>query len=95
MCWQIADNRIRLGVANPDLGFLDADVPPPTFRFISQNENQYLPSRPRSVQIVLRGNWRTLAPARDVTIISKSKKQSTLRFNCLHGRSVQTELVRD
>jgi len=95
MCWQIADNRIRLGVANPDLGFLDADAPPPPFRFVSQNENQYLPSRSRPVQIALRGNWRTLTPTRDVTIISTGKRQSILRFNCLHGISVQTELVRD
>ena len=95
MCRQMPDNRIRLGVANPDLGFLDTDAPLPTFRFISQNENQYLPSRPLPVQIVLRGDWRTLAPARDVTIISTSNGQSILRFNCLHGMSVQTELVGD
>jgi chondroitin-sulfate-ABC endolyase/exolyase len=95
MCRQVAENRIRLGVANPDLGLLDTAKPPPTFRFISQNENQYLPSRPRPVQITLRGNWHTLTPARDVTIISTGKRQSTLRFDCLHGMSVQTELVRD
>jgi len=95
MCRQVAENRIRLGVANPDLGLLDTAESPPTFRFISKNKNQYLPSRPRPVQIALRGNWRTLAPARDVTIISTGKRQSTLRFNCLHGMSVQTELVRD
>lgn len=95
MCRQLTDNRIRLGVANPDLGFLDPDAPPPPFRFVSQNENEYLPSQPRPVQIVLRGHWRALAPARDVTIISTSNGQSILRFNCLHGMSIQTELVRD
>ena len=95
MCRQLADDRIRIGVANPDLGLLDPEAPPPTFRSISQNENQYLPSQPRPVQIVLRENWRLLAPTEGVTLSATKDRQTTIRFNGLHGMSVQFELVRD
>jgi len=92
MCRQLTDNRIRLGVADPDLGLLESDAPPPTFRFISRDENQYLPSQPRPVQIVLRGNWRLLTLEENVTVKSMSN-QTALRFNGRHGMSVQAELV--
>lgn len=95
MCRQSPDNRIHIGVTNPDLGLLDADAPTPTFRFISQDQNQYLPSRPRPVTIVLRGNWDLLAPTDDVTIVATGGQQTTIRFDGLHGMSLQAEFVRN
>ena len=95
MCRRLTDHQIRLGVTNPDLGLLDPDAPPPTFRFIAENDNQYLPSRPRPVQIVLRGNWRPLTPTEDVTILSTDNQLTTARFDGLHGMSVQADLDRD
>jgi len=95
MCSQLSPSHIRLGVANPDLGFLDPDAPAPPYRFVSQNKNQYLPSRPRPVRIVIHGHWRGPALGKDVSIVSTGSGQTTLRFNCLHGMSIQAEFVRE
>ena len=75
------------------VGLLEPDAPLPTFRFISKGQNPYLPSQPRPVQIVLRGNWRLLAPEENVTVKSTSN-QTALRFDGRRGMSVQAELVR-
>jgi chondroitin-sulfate-ABC endolyase/exolyase len=92
MCRQRANGRISLGVTNPDLGLLEPDTPPPTYRFISENANQYLASRPRPVDIVLRGSWRCVSGER-VTLVSKEDRATKLRFDCLHGMSARAELV--
>jgi chondroitin-sulfate-ABC endolyase/exolyase len=94
MCRHESGTHIRLGVANPDLGLLPPESPPPTFRFIAKNENQYLPCQPRPVQVVLRGRWLPLEPTAGVTVVSTNNEQTTLRFNCLHGISVRVELAR-
>jgi hypothetical protein len=94
MSQQKSDSRIRVGVTNPDLGLLPADAPTPTFNFISQNENQYLPSQRRPVQVVLKGAWRLATPAKDARVISTVDQKTTIEFNGLHGMSVQAELVR-
>ncbi len=94
-CRRLSEHRIQLGVVNPDLGLVDPKAPVPTFRFVARNENQYLPSRPRSVHLELRGNWRPAVSTEDVTIISASRDRTTVRFTSLDGMSVQTELLRN
>lgn len=95
MCREMADQCVQLGVVNPDLGFLPPDAPTPEFRFASDNENQYLPSQERPVQLVLHGHWRLLSPADTVEIISTDDRQTILRFNCRHGMPGRVLLTRD
>jgi hypothetical protein len=94
MCQRLSEDRIRLGVTNPDLGLLPSDAPTPDFRFISQNENQYLPSRPRSVDIVLRGSWQFPVATEGGAILATSGRQTTIRCTGVHGMTVRVELVR-
>jgi len=95
MCRQLGGRRVRVGVTNPDLGLLAPDAPPPTFKFIAKNENQYRPSQPRSVDVVLRGRWRMSAAAEGVTVVASAKPETTLRVTTRHGKAVQVELIED
>lgn len=95
MCRRLSNHRIRLGVTQPDLGFLPPDAPAPDFRFIARNENQYLPSRPRPVDVVLKGRWRIHGMKKGLEIISTDRGQTTIRFHCIHGMAVQAHLERD
>jgi len=95
ICRQLTGGQIQIGVSNPDLGLLDPDAPTPTFDFISRDMNQYSPSRPRPVLVTLTGNRNLIAPAKNVTITSQDNRKTVLRFNCLHGMSVQARLDTD
>ena len=84
-----------LSVANPDLGFLPPDAPTPSFNFINEGENQYLPSQPRPVEITLNGKWKLKVPVVKVSVVSSAEEQTILRFNCIHGMDVRAELVQE
>ena len=86
---------LRLGVVNPDLGLLPPDAKPPTFRFIAANENQYLPSQPRAVDVALNGRWRLQAPQQRVAVVSQGPEKTVFRFDCLHGMGVRVGLIAD
>ena len=94
MCRETSDAQIRLGVANPDLGLLPSDSPAPDYRWVSRDENQYLPSQTRPVRITLRGNWRLAGLHEKVSLIEVNDEQSVLRFDCIDGESIQVELER-
>ena len=86
---------LLLGVANPDLGLLPPDAEPPTFRFIGTDDNQYLPSQPRPVEVALSGRWRLAEPHERVTAVGRGAGRTTLRFDCLHGMGIRVGLVAD
>jgi len=86
---------LRLGMANPDLGLLPPDSEPPTFRFIAANENQYLPSQPRPVEVVLNGRWRLRVPQEKVAPVSQSPDRTVLRFDSIRGMGICAGLVPD
>ena len=90
-----SDESTLLSVANPDLGFLPPDAETPTFNFINEGENQYLPSQPRPVEITLNGAWKPTVPNEKVEVVSTSGNSTVLRFDCIHGMDIRVELVRE
>jgi len=86
---------LQLGVANPDLGLLPPDVEPPTFRFVGTADNQYLPSQPRPVEVVLKGRWRLCEPDEGVAPAPQDADRTALRFSCLHGMGIRVRLMRE
>jgi hypothetical protein len=93
MCRQSTSDRIQLGAANPDLGLLPAGAPPPSFRYISENEHQYSPSQARPVQLELRGSWKLASPIEDIEILARNNQRTIVHFNGIHGMAVRGELV--
>jgi len=90
-----SDKALHLGLANPDLGFLPRHAKPPTFRFINESKNQYLPSQPRPVEITLNGKWVLNRPVDKVTVVSRKKNSTVLRFDCMHGMDIRIKLVKE
>jgi chondroitin-sulfate-ABC endolyase/exolyase len=93
MCHQLAEDRIQLGVVNPDIGLLPPNASAPTFKSIA--EDPYRPSQPRTVEIALRGAWHPADIHEDVVVVSRSQEQTVVRFKTLHGMSVQAEFLRN
>jgi chondroitin-sulfate-ABC endolyase/exolyase len=89
------EGELSLSLANPDLGFLPREAETPTFRFLTEEMNQYLPSQPRPVDIVLKGKWRLKAPSEKVAVTSTPGMDTVLRFSCIHGMDVMAELIRE
>ena len=85
---------LRVGVVNPDLGLLPPHAEPPTFKFIGDGDNQYLPSRPRPVDVVLHGRWKLRESHGKVTLASRGTDKTALHFNCIHGMGIRVLLSR-
>jgi len=88
------DGQLRLGLANPDLSFLPRDAETPTFGFINEGGNQYLPSQPRPVEITLNGMWNLKNTDSKVAVVSQTETNIVLRFDCIHGMDVRIGLIR-
>ena len=88
-------DEVHLSLANPDLGFLPHDAEMPTFNYINEGENQYLPSQLRPVEISLAGKWKLKSPSEQVTVLASREGQTLLQFNCIHGVDVRVELVQE
>jgi len=86
---------MELAVANPDLGLLSKDAATPTFKYIAENDNQYLPAQSRPVEITLNGKWRLQGAPEKVETVSKKKGKTVLRFDCLHGMDIRVKLVKE
>ncbi len=91
---QKTSGGMHLGVANPDLNFVDRDFEV-EYGFINEGENQYLPSRPQPVEVVLNGKWGLKLPTQKVSVVSKSDTMTTLRFGCIHGMDIRVELIKE
>jgi len=85
--------NLLLGVANPDLNLVDRDVIA-DFKFINHAGNQYLPSRPKPVDVTVKGQWKLVKPSEKVKVIFCGEEKTVLKFNCIHGMDIRVELVR-
>jgi len=90
-----AQDELSVSLANPDLGFLPRDAEIPTFRFLTEALNQYLPSQPRPVELTLSGRWRLKLPSDSAEVTSRGEADTTLRFDCMHGMEIRVQLVRE
>lgn len=92
---KIDGGAMQLSVANPDLGLLPEDAEPPTFRFISRDQNLYLPSQLRPVELTLHGQWKLQQPNEQVEVVSSGSSGTVLRFACLDGMDIQVGLIKE
>jgi hypothetical protein len=90
-----SESSLCIGLANPDLGLVDReDIPGIDFKFISRGLRAFSASRPRPVELTLKGAWELRKPTPNVSVLSRNPHHTTLRFACLHGLDIRVALAR-
>jgi len=85
-------DQLTICVTNPELGWTNETI---SFNAIKTRALWYAPSTLQPVHLTLHGQWQVSEPNEAVSVVSQEGNQTVIRFNCLDGATIQTQLKRD
>lgn len=83
--------QCKIAVSNPDMNRIEGHV---DYNKASDIKNGFAKSKPAPVVVTIKGKWVLKQDRKDVHILSFDGMNTTICFDCIDARTIETELTR-
>lgn len=94
MIEQVAPNRLRMSIADPDLHIDDGGNPDRNAGGLKDDNIFFNESAGVTISVTLRGKWQILSGSPGATLVQSGFAGTEVEFYCIEGKAIEIELVR-